>query len=313
VADRTDDLVPAPLQPDPGEQGLLSQGTGQLRHRTVRAWELFVAGLDTVDLAGPSRDGKRSIREAVLPLGAWPDSRSIHDMVADAVAGRRDTEPHRAASARLRDSHAGATATEVRSAIRTSAARVTRWFDSGEADEQGHRITPSALGPLPVATYVHAASFQLAATWRAIGGQPELPELEALGLTALVDSAGAVAARVNATASITAITPDLAVGTGAHGGAWRTAMPEPEGPGPAVIASAGLIVDIAAGQVDLPSVLRGLRVRDSRRLAAMAVVLDGIPDLPAAALLRRAGRLARLSAARSTPSPPRRTRRDGDG
>lgn len=64
-------------------------------------------------------------------------------------------------------------------------------------------------------------------------------------------------------------------------------------PGPAVVGPAGLVIDVAAGRVDFRRVARSLRLRHPRRLVDMSVVLDGIPDLPAAAMLRRAAALAR--------------------
>jgi hypothetical protein len=64
--------------------------------------------------------------------------------------------------------------------------------------------------------------------------------------------------------------------------------------GPAVIGPAGLLVDVAAGRIDLFELARNLRLRDGSGLVGMSVVLDGIPDLPAAGVLRRAGSLLRL-------------------
>ncbi len=296
MTDSLERLVPEALRPDSGERGLLNDDLEQLRDRIARAWQIFGDGLDSLDLAGPTRAADRTVKDQVIPLGAWPDSRGIHDMVADAHAGRTEAEAHSTASARLRSEHGNASDQEVRDSIRISAARVDRWFSSGEADQQATAITPSALGPIPVATYVHAALFQLAATWRDIKQAPENPELDELGLTALVDSTGAVVGRLGATASITAVTPQTTVGTGAHGGAWRTrALPDDPG-GPGVVAPAGLLIDVAAGQVDLMTLARQLRVRQPKRLAAAAIVLDGIPELPAAAMLRRAARLTAFMA-----------------
>ena len=177
-----------------------------------------------------------------------------------------------------------------------AAAGVIAWAASDEATNDAVLTTPSPLGLIPVGTYVLAAAFQMAATWRDIAPDQPKPELERLGLTALVDSTGAVAGRLGATASITAITSEGIMGTGAHDNAWRTRNLSEEQAGPAVVGPAGLLIDFAAGNVRVLEATRKLRVRQPRRLAAMSVVLEGIPDLPAAGMLRRASRMTSFMA-----------------
>lgn len=158
-------------------------------------------------------------------------------------------------------------------------------------------MTASPLGPVPIGTYLYASSFHLAVTARDLvpAGAPPVPELDGLGVVALVDSTGAVAARVGATASIAALTPEAAAGTGAHAGAWRTVVATADTAhlGPAVLGPAGLVIDVAAGRADFLQVARSLRLKHPRRLVAMSAVLEGIPDLPAATMLRRAAAVAR--------------------
>lgn len=294
MAASSDRLVPIALHPRAGETGLLTADLADIGVRTTSAWQIFTAGLAEVDLSAESRDRGRTVRENLIPLGAWPDSRGIADMILEAGNGATTTEPLTATRRRLRESHRNADDQEVRAAIGRAADEVAMWFASGPSQEDATAITPSALGPVPVATFVHAAAFQLAAAWRDIPGAPANPQLEALGLAALVDSAGAVAGRMRATASITAVTPELTVGTGTRDGAWRTVELADSSDGPAVIGPAGVLIDAAGGRIDVFGIARDLRVRDARKLGAMAVVLDAIPDLPAAAVLRRTARIASL-------------------
>lgn len=290
------DPLPEPLRPAPGETGLLTDFP-QLRDRILASWDLFVPLAQSIDLDARTRSRGNRARDLLIPLGAWPDARGIHGMIADARAGNREAESESAAEKRLRAAHATASDTEVLDALTTARDHIADWIRSDAARSESHLVTGSPLGPVPLGTMIHAAAFQLAVIARDLrpAGAPDIPDLDALGVVALVDSSGAVAARLDATASIAAVTPEVNAGTGAESGRWRTTVTgdDHDRLGPAVLGPAGLLVDIAAGRVDLIELARRLRVRDGRGLVGMSVVLDGIPDLPAAAMLRRAGSLLR--------------------
>ncbi len=292
--------LPAPLAPEPGQRGVLDD-PARWRAGIHRSWEIFDSLLTEVDLAARTRSRGKRARDLLIPLGAWPDARGIHAMVDDARDGSAEHVDQAAIEKRLRASHGDASDIEIVAMVRRSAEHIVSWTDSAQGTGEADLVGPSPLGRVPVGTMIHAAAFQLAVIARDLrpAGAPDRPELDALGVVALVDSSGAVAARMSAEASIAAVTPELTAGTGVREGAWRTVVAdETEGAGddlgPAVVGSAGLIVDVAAGRIDLMGLARGLRVREGRGLVGMSVVLDGIPDLPAAGLLRRAGSLARL-------------------
>jgi len=292
-----DESLPAGLRPTRGELGVLAD-FASFRDRVVRAWELFDQTLETVALDGPTRSRGNRARDLLIPLGAWPDARGIRQMIDDARAGVMTTETESQSASRLRAAHEDATDAQVLGEFRRSAEHIATWVSAAAATDEARLVAPSPLGPVPIGTMVHAAAFQLAVTARDLrpAGAADEPELDALGVVGLVDSSGAVAARLDATASIAAVTPEVAAGTGALPGRWRTRVSpdDHEQLGPAVLASAGLLVDTAAGRIDLVGMARGLRVRDGRGLVGMSIVLDGIPDLPAAGMLRRAGSLVRL-------------------
>ncbi|MFN8124938.1 MAG: hypothetical protein U0R64_00280 [Candidatus Nanopelagicales bacterium] len=287
--------LPEPLRPVTGEMGLVTD-LPDLARRVVRAWDLFVPIAESVDLSGPTRSRGNSARDLLIPLGAWPDARGLHGMVADAHAGVHEVESESSAEKRLRAAHRDATDDEVRTALRTAREHLRAWVTGPDLATEAPLVTASPLGPVPIGTMVHAAAFQLAVIARDLrpAGADESPELDALAVVSLVDSSGAVAARLDATASIAAVTPAVSAGVGALPGAWRTVVTtDGDALGPAVLGPAGLLVDIAAGRVDLLELVRRLRLRDGRGLVGMSVVLDGIPDLPAAGLLGRVGGLLR--------------------
>ena len=296
MGDENRGVVPEPLQPETGEQGLLSQPNNHILNLAVEAWQLFLDGMSDLDLDAGSRDEKLSIKEQLIPMGNWTDNRSIYEIVADAREGAEAIEPFTQTRDRLREVHSRSSNAQVVDAVHGAAQSVIEWSATSEAREDSILTTPSPLGPIPVGTFVLAAAFQMAATWRDIAPDRPKPELERLGLTALVDSTGAVAGRLGATASITAITPEFVMGTGTHGGAWRTSHLDETITGPAVVAPSGLLIDFAAGNVNLLKATRKLRVRQPRRLGAMAIVLEGIPDLPAAGLLKKAARMTSFMA-----------------
>ena len=219
-------------------------------------------------------------------------------MIADAREGVTQVESESVSARRLRTAHADDSDAEVMAQFRRSAENIASWVTGPDAEAEAALVSPSPLGPVPIGTMVHAAAFQLAVTARDLrpAGAVGIPELDALGVVGLIDSSGAVAARLDAAASIAAVTPEVVAGTGTALGWWRTTIDvvDPEHLGPAVLGPAGLMVDIAAGRIDLLQLARNLRVRDGRGLVGMSVVLDGIPDLPAATMLRRARTLVRF-------------------
>lgn len=287
---------PPALVPAHGEQGLLSGGLAEIERRTLAAWDIFIAAAEKVDLAGGTRSRSKRGGDLLVGVGRWPDSRGIPEMVADGYSGRIATTPHETLQKTLLANYAGSSRERVMAALQEARDEAKGWFADPAAAQEAELITPSLLGPLPVATVVHAAVFQLAVTARDLvpAGAPPNPELDVLGLTALVDSTGAVAARLQATASITSINEAGRVGTGAVAGSWRTAELGPDDEsGPAVEAPVGLLLDLAAGRIDFIQVARKVRVHQPRGLLAISVILDDMPELPGGEVLRRAGRLVR--------------------
>lgn len=276
-------------------KGFLSSDPAGLAQRTIRAWELFGEAVAAADLDGRTRSSRRNARQMITALGTWPDSRGIPQLIADAHAGATTMEPFKRASARLADSHAGAGDDAVRSSVTLSLDQTRDWLESDDLLHTGLLPTPSPLGLLPMGTVVHAAAYQLAVTARDLipAGAEPLPELDDIGLVALLDAAGAVAARTGLVARASAVGRRGAVSCDIIDGGWTSALTD-EPQFPAVIGPEELLVDLAGGRADFAALTRQLRFRDARGLLALSPVVDAVPDLPGGPLLKRVAQFARV-------------------
>ena len=278
--------------------GLLSEDPAELRRRVISAWSTIVDVVGEVDLHLPGRSARRTVREEVIAIGSWPDSRGVAELRRDAEDAATSTEPMRDAADRLAASHAGASDDEVRASVRRALDETADWLDGPDFAEYAPLPVPSPLGVLPMGTVVHSAVFQLAVTARDLmpAGAAPRPELDDLGLVALMDSTGAVGARIELTARASAVTERVTVGTAIDPAGWDTTVGAGPGDGPAAVAPAEVLIDLAAGRIELGSLTRSLRFRQTRGLLALSPVVDELPDLPAAPLLRQVARWARFLA-----------------
>jgi hypothetical protein len=116
------------------------------------------------------------------------------------------------------------------------------------------------------------------------------------GLVGLTDIIGALAARQGLTASISATTPTVTVGSGAQSGAWATRRLDETADelGPGVRGSTRLLLEVTAGRADVPGAYRRgeLGVEDLTGLLALAPIVEQVPGIP--------GRGALLTAIRTT-------------
>jgi hypothetical protein len=116
-------------------------------------------------------------------------------------------------------------------------------------------------------------------------------ELLGIGLSALVDTTGALAGRQHVTGSFLAVTPGRVIGVGSRGGHWRTQIldEDPE-TGPGAVASARVIIDATSGRGNVGHLYRtgALQVRDIGGLIRLAPVLEGVPGVPPMGAIGRA-------------------------
>ena len=296
--------VPDLLVPSPGSRGLATQDADALAGATVRAWDLFLDAAAGADLAAPARHHGWTGTQVLLIVGDWPQNRGLRDIVADARAGRTGEVDQAADVRAVHAAHADVSPDDALAAVQRGRDELAAWFATDEPAEVGLLPTRSLLGTLPVLTLLHATAYQLAVSALDLVacGAPASDELTRIGLTALVDSTGALAARAGVSASLTAVTPrrpgddldaePLVVGAGAHDGDWRTEVLEAAPPGaPAIHADARTILDITSGRAsDVPRLYRSgdLAVTDLPGLLALAPVISDVPGIPGGAALGRA-------------------------
>ena len=298
--------LPARLTPDPGERGLASHDSAAVGAAALEAWDALLELAAGCDLTRVARAHGWTGVEVLLTLGDWPENRSLDQILDDARVGREGTVDQADDVRRVHEAHRDATPDEAVTALRRSRDAIASWVADGGPAAEGLLPTRSLLGTLPVLTLVHATAFQVAVSARDLAacGAEHSARLDDIGLLALVDTTGALAARQRVTASLTVRTPDSFLGTGAHEGSWRTAdltrstdgtslSAADERHGPGVIATAGTFLDIASGRASVPSLYASgeVAVTDLAGLLALAPIIEGVPGIPAGAALARAARL----------------------
>ncbi len=289
--------LPAALTPRPGERGLATSDPDRLAAGIAQSWALFAALADDVDLDAPSRAKGLLAREVVIPLGAWDDNRPLAVLLDDARRGVVGEHDQGALVDAVRAAHRDEPDDEVREAIRRQGDAMEHFLYGAGLAEDGSLPVASMLGTLPVATFLHAATYPLAtsALDLEMAGATVPQQLLDNGLLGLVDTIGALAARQRVTASIAALTPSGVVGMGARDGAWRTARLEPDdldgelprSAGPSVEGSTRLILEITSGRADIPTAARRkeIAVHDLAGLLALTPVVEQVPGIPGRAAL----------------------------
>lgn len=285
--------LPADLEPDPHEHGLASGDHAALAGDIDRAWTLFEAVAADVDPDAPSRKGGWTARDLVARLGSWDFARTLDDVLREAHDGEADYFDADQLEEDIRARTGQLPYDDIRDSLARAHTDTVRWLTSDGPQTWGLVHTSSPLGPLPVLTVLNAITYQLSIA--ALDLEPagvEAPaELLAIGLSALVDTTGALAGRRHVTGSFLAVTPGRIVGVGARGGHWRTRVlaQDPEA-GPGVVASARSIIDATSGRGNVGHLYRSgaLHVRDIGGMIRLAPVLEGIPGLPPIGAIGRA-------------------------
>jgi hypothetical protein len=290
--------LPETLIPSPGGLGLASDDPDRLASSVAQSWALFAALVDDVDLDAPTRAKGLTAREIVIPLGAWTDNRPLDQLLDEARRGVVGDHDQSGLVDAVRAAHAEEPDHAVRDAVRRQGEAMESFLFGPGAGESGTLPVASMLGTLPVLTFLHAATYPLAtAALDLESAGARVPDrLLDNGLVGLTDIVGALAARQGLTASISATTPTVTVGSGAQGGAWSTRLLDDPGTdlGPGVRGSTRLLLEVTAGRADVPGAYRRgeLGVEDLGGLLALAPIVEQVPGIP--------GRAALLTAIRAS-------------
>ncbi|CAN5190938.1 hypothetical protein BH24ACT10_BH24ACT10_18160 [soil metagenome] len=283
--------------PASGRAGVADSDPGELGREVVACWDEF---LDVVrspgtDLSRRSRLAGWSGREVLVHLGHWEDSPVLDSVVASARTGRLDdSPPSDRANDALVQAHRDDSTEQVVAALQEGRDRIAAFFDSGEAAEIGRLLSRSTVGPLPVLSLLHAATYELAvhALDLAPCGAPR-PATHLLdrGLAALVDVTGSLAARSGVEITLAGTTPDGGWQFSSGPDGWSTERhPSPTVDGVGVHAPVTDLLDASAGRTSVPQLLltRRMHVTQMQEWMRLAPLVDEVPGLPGGAALRTA-------------------------
>jgi uncharacterized protein (TIGR03083 family) len=249
-----------------------------------------------VDLDRPSRLPRWRAHEIAVHLGCWDDHTALADLIDSARSGGAGTPPDvDAVNARVTAAHRDASRDEVLAALRRNRDATARYLKE-EPVELDTASTVSVVGRLPLLSVVLGQAYELAVHGLDLvscGAEPPPPEVLQSGLAALVDVTGALAASCDITGGVTLATPEGGWSFAADAGGW-TVRRAPAGSvsGPAVEASAPLLLEAASGRVNpVPAAAtRRLRLHDVGGLLQLAPIVQKAPGIPGGPILQLAAR-----------------------
>jgi uncharacterized protein (TIGR03083 family) len=275
--------------------GLAAGDPVALGRHVTSCWDAFLDVATSADLKRPSRLPGWTGHDVCVHLGSWPEHRVVDALLTSAAEGGHG--PHHdadATNARLVAVYHGAPQDEVIEALRRARDDAAAFFSSERAVLHGASPAASPLGPLPVSTVLHAACYELAVhalDLAPCGADAAPPALLDRGLAALMDVAGALAARHGVEIAVTAQTPSGGWRFDSTTVGWAT-EPVPAGPvpGTGVRGTAEDLLDTSAGRANLASLLihRRLQVHQLPSFLRLAPLLHEVPGLPGGAALRGA-------------------------
>ena len=285
--------LPSALIPSIDDRGLATTDRARLAASVERAWKLFAALVEPLELAAVTRAKGLTVREVVTPLGAWPDNRPLAQLLEEARSGVVGEHDQAALVDAVRVAHAHETREAVIDAVRAQGGQMSTWLSSPESDVDGLLPVASMLGTIPLLTFLHASTYPLATSALDLeqAGAAVPDELLELGLVGVLDTIGALAARQGLTASLVAVTPTYCAGVASVPGAWRTADLDPRDAaalGPRVEGTVRMLLDVTASRADVPRAMGAgqLALHDVPGLLALAPLVEQVPGIPGGAALR---------------------------
>lgn len=285
------------LAPEANARGLSSGDPADIAALLDDAWTAVVELATSLSLDAPSRLEEWTVRDVLVHLGSWDEHLTFARLIDDARHGRvHDVDDAEARNALITAAHDDASAAEIATALETARDRALGFLASPEAASLGLTWTDSGVGSLPVSAVLLGSAFELAVHALDITSADEVsPALLNAGVAALVDLAGALAARRLINTTVAVVTPIGSWVTGTHERDWAT-MELPPGTmarslgWPSVEGRAHDVLDAAAGrQLGAQLVLnRSLRLHDLPGLLRLTPALDAVPGLPGGSALHAA-------------------------
>lgn len=280
-----------------GPRGLADADPAVLGEQVLACWDAFLdlATAPSTDLSRPSRLPGWSGRDVCVHLGAHDGTSPMQGILAAARAGDLADlgSPDAGNEAKVR-AHRGLPDDEVVAGVVRARDAVEAFLEGPDLQAHGRTAVGSSVGPLPVLSLVHAATYELAVHGMDLapcGAPAPAPVLLDRGLASLLDVTGALASRAGVHLVLTASTPVRGWRFTSVDGGWTT---EPTSGGPfegvGVSATAAELLDASAGRVSVPSLLvsRRMVVQDLSSWMRLAPLVAEVPGLPGGAALRGA-------------------------
>lgn len=281
-----------------GPRGLADTDPAALGAEVLACWDalLDVVTAPSTDLSRPSRLPGWSGRDVCVHLGAPGNSPTPMEGILDS-ARRGDVadlgSPDAGNEAKVR-AHRGLSDDAVVAGVVRARDAVEAFFDGPDLQAHGRTPVGSSVGPLPVLSLVHAATYELAVHGMDLapcGAPAPSAQLLDRGLASLVDVTGALASRAGVHFVLTASTPDSGWRFTSTRDGWATA-PTPGGAfdGVGVRGTAAVLLDASAGRVSVPNLLlrRTMVVQELPQWMRLAPLVAEVPGLPGGAALRGA-------------------------
>ena len=280
-----------------GPRGLSDSDPAVLGEQVLACWDAFLdlATAPGTDLSRPSRLPGWSGRDVCVHLGAWDGTSPMQGVLDSARRGDLTDlgSPDAGNEAKVR-AHRDAGDDEVVQGLLRARDAVEEFLEGPDLERYGRTPVGSTVGPLPVLSLVHAATYELAVHGTDLapcGAPPPSPLLLDRGLASLVDVTGALASKAGVHFVLTASTPDSGWRFTSTADGWTT-EPTPGGAfdGVGVRGTAVELLDASAGRVSLPTLLlsRRMVVQELPQWMRLAPLVAEVPGLPGGAALKGA-------------------------
>ncbi|MCW2606918.1 MAG: uncharacterized protein JWO60_1611 [Frankiales bacterium] len=281
-----------------GPRGLADSDATELGQQVLACWDAFldVATAAGTDLSRPSRLPGWNGRDVCVHVGAPGDAVPPMEGILDS-ARRGDLadlgSPDAGNEAKVR-AHRGLSDDEVLAGVVRARDAVEAFFEGPDLEAHGRTPVGSSVGPLPVLSLVHAATYELAVHGLDLapcGAPAPGAALLDRGLGSLVDVTGALASKAGVHFVLTASTPDSGWRFTSTQDGWHT-EPTRGGAfdGVGVRGTAAELLDASAGRVSVPGLLMSRRmvVQELPQWMRLAPLVAEVPGLPGGAALRGA-------------------------
>lgn len=280
-------------------RGLAGGDRAELGTLVVQCWDDFLAVAEDskTDLSKPSRVKGWSGADLCTHLGTWADADPLGAIVDSARSDKakgQTTAQVDANNAKVIKDHGGESHEAILKSLHASRDATAELVASDEWDELSLKAASSPLGPMALATVLHAGAYELAI--HALDLEPcgaPAPEDRLLGrgVAALIDVVGGLAFSQKLVTRVTAKTPEGAWTCISTKDGWTTEPftgDKPDGAG--IRGDAAVLLDTSAGRTNPVTVVlrRKLVPSDLKAFFPLVPLLDAAPGLPGAKALQSA-------------------------